>query len=344
MASSPGAGRERGELDLAELCDWLLDLQRRIQRLVAEALSSGAGARPAQVAREGVGDTLYEIDRALDEVVLAACEELGERMPFLLIAEGCTRPFPAGVAEGEARMRLIMDPLDGTRGIMYDKRSAWTLAAVAPNRGPETTLADIVLAVQTEVPTTKQHLADSLWALPGGGAHALRRNLLTGEELRFTPRPSAATDLSHGFAMLSKFFPGRKAVAAEIEEQLFARLPGLLPEARVRVFDDQYISTGGQLYELAVGHDRFNGDLRAALMQADHLPGYAPGLAAHAYDICTELIAREAGVVVTDLRGQPLDCRLAEDENVAWLAYANRELQATIEPVLQQILREHGLL
>ena len=74
----------------------------------------------------------------------------------------------------------------------------------------------------------------------------------------------------------------------------------------MRVFDDQYISSGGQLYELMVGHDRFNGDIRPALMRAAHLPGNAPGMAAHPYDVCTELIAREAGVIVTALDGGPL--------------------------------------
>ncbi len=329
---------------VSELLGWLLELQGRIQRHVMQTVGREAGQRLAQVARESAGDTLYEIDCALDELVLEACQRLGAQVPFLLIAEGCTRTFPAGTAEDEARFRLIMDPLDGTRGIMYDKRSAWTLAALAPNRGPGTTLADIVLAVQTEIPTSKQCLADTLWATPGGGAQALRRDLLSGEDRPFTPRPSTASDLQHGFAMLSKFFPGRKAVVAEIEERLFGELEGLLPEARARVFDDEYISTGGQLYELAVGHDRMNGDLRAALMRAGHLPGYPPGLAVHAYDVCTELIAREAGVVVTDLAGGRLRSRLAEDEDVAWLAYANRSLQAQIEPVLQRLLREYGLL
>ena len=55
---------------------------------------------------------------------------------------------------------------------MYQKRSAWILTAVAPNRGAGTSLRDIELAVQTEIPLVKQHLSDQLWALRGGGAHA----------------------------------------------------------------------------------------------------------------------------------------------------------------------------
>jgi hypothetical protein len=93
-----------------------------------------------------------------------------------------------------------------------------------------------------------------------------------------------------------------------------------------------------------VGHDRFNGDLRPALMRATHLPGDAPGMAAHPYDICTELIARECGVVVTDLRGWPLRHALTVHDDVAWLGYANKVLQARIEPVLQRLLRAHGLI
>ncbi|MDI7276243.1 MAG: inositol monophosphatase family protein, partial [Anaerolineae bacterium] len=232
--------------DLVELRDWLLELQAEIQRRVGRALQQQASEVLASVAREDSSDTIYELDRGLDEILLERCADLGERRPFLLIAEGGRHVFPTGADEADAAFRLIVDPLDGTRGIMYDKRSAWTLAAVAPNRGPATSLSDIVLAVQTEVPTSKQHLADALWAIQGRGARATRRDLLTGEERPFVPRPSRATDLSHGFAMLSKFFPGGKAVAAEIEEQLYARLESLVCADRVRVFDDQYISTGGQ--------------------------------------------------------------------------------------------------
>ncbi len=62
------------------------------------------------------------------------------------------------------------------------------------------------------------------------------------------------------------------------------------------IFDDEYISTGGQLYEILVGHDRFLADLRPLFFEALGLP---PKLTCHPYDICTELIAREAGVIVT---------------------------------------------
>ena len=82
--------------------------------------------------------------------------------------------MPHGAAEEEAAFRILMDPIDGTRGLMYQKRSAWILTGVAPNRGPRTSLRDIELAVQTEIPLLKQHLSDSLWAVAGKGAAAER--------------------------------------------------------------------------------------------------------------------------------------------------------------------------
>ncbi len=343
MASTVESG-QRGVLPLPDLCNWLLQLQMAIQEHSRQVLADQGSEDLAGVARESAGDTIYEIDRGVDSVIAEHCQRLAARYRFVLIAEGGTQVYPASTPEEEAAFRLIVDPLDGTRGIMYDKRSAWTLAGIAPNLGRETTVADIVLAAQTEIPTTKQYLADTLWAVRGEGVYGVRRNLLTGQEWAFRPRPSQATDLSHGFGMLSKFFPGRKPIVAEIEEALYVRLGALVCTDRVRVFDDQYISTGGQLYELAVGHDRFNGDIRGALVGADALPGSPPGLTVHPYDICTELVAREAGVVVTDLQGRPLRARLNEADRVSWLGYANRDLQSRIEPILQDLLREYGLL
>ena len=47
---------------------------------------------------------------------------------------------------------MLADPIDGTRCLMYQKRSGWILTGIAPNRGEGTVLADIELAVQTEFP------------------------------------------------------------------------------------------------------------------------------------------------------------------------------------------------
>ena len=105
------------------------------------------------------------------------------------------------------------------------------------------------------------------------------------------------------------------------------------------VFDDEYISTGGQLYELLVGHDRFLADLRPVFFEALGLP---KKLVCHPYDICVELIARNAGVLVTDEKGQPLSAPLDIRADINWCGYANLTLKKRIEPHLQELLPRVG--
>src|SRR4029078_2165191 len=118
------------------------------------------------------------------------CErEIASLFPTVLIAEGLPAGkivLPRGTAEDGAALRISVDPIDGTRGLMYQKRSAWILTGVARNRGEQTNLSDIELAVQTEIPLVKQHLSDCLWAIHGQGAHAERYNRLTGERTQIT--------------------------------------------------------------------------------------------------------------------------------------------------------------
>ena len=93
-------------------------------------------------------------------------------------------------------------------------------------------------------------------------------DLLSGERWPRRPAPSQASTVAHGFATISKFFPGTKEASAWLEERLFAAVAGEHAGGAPLVFDDEYISSGGQLYELLVGHDRFIADLRPVLLDA----------------------------------------------------------------------------
>jgi hypothetical protein len=252
--------------------------------------------------------------------------------------EGGQQVFPAGADPERLAFTMIVDPIDGTRGLMYGKRSAWALFGIAPPHGGQpATLDRIGVALQAELPTARAALADVLWAARGEGVQAETHDLRAGTVTPFVPRPSGAATLAGGFAAISKFFPGAKAAAAALEERLYLELLGPPPSESPQVFDDEYISSGGQLYELMVGHDRFLADLRPLL----HDPGEGvTRLCCHPYDLCTELIAREAGVIVTDERGKALSAPLDTTSSVAWIGYANKELQRTIEPVLQRLLSD----
>ena len=285
----------------------------------------------------GTGDTIYAIDRIGEEALTRGLAELARTEPLCVVAEGLAEPLvlPRGTREQDCRWRLLVDPLDGTRGLMYQKRSAWVLTGVAPNRGAATRLSDIELAIQTEVPLLKQHLSDQLWAIRGQGMQARRHNRLTGTTESLTLRRSAAGTIAHGFATVVRFFPGARDVLAAIDDEIVQALVAPQPK-RAASFEDQYACTGGELYELMAGHDRFIADLRPLVNPT--------GLCCHPYDLCTALIAREAGVIVTDPAGAPLDARLDVTSDVAWVGYANPKLREVVEPLLRGALRRRRLL
>ncbi len=115
-------------------------------------------------------------------------------------------------------------------------------------------------------------------------------------------------------------------------------------KGRARAFEDQYISSGGQLYELMVGHDRWIGDLRPLVEPVLRARGEALGLCAHPYDLSTELIAREAGVIVTDEAGGRLNAPLDVFSELAWIGYANEAIRAQVEPALRRGAGRAGAL
>jgi hypothetical protein len=319
-------------------------LHRRIRRDVVEACERAAVAALSSVAREEDGDTIYAIDRVAEDLLV---EEIGQTIatadaPVLVIAEGLTGGevvIPRDAPRTAVRWVIIVDPIDGTRGLMYQKRPGWILTGVAAGPGLRT-LADVELAVQTEIPLVKQHLCDEVWAVRGRGVSALRTNRLTLESRPLDLHASTATTLAHGFATISRFFPGNRAELAAIDDEVVEAVLGPPQPGKAQAFEDQYISTGGQLYELMAGHDRFIADLRPLFERGR--PG-GPALCCHPYDLCTELIARELGVPVTDERGGPLTAPLDVTSDVAWVGYANQALRAHLEPYLQRALARRGL-
>jgi fructose-1,6-bisphosphatase/inositol monophosphatase family enzyme len=325
----------------------LRELHDRIREDVVAACETSSMESLATVDREEGGDTQYAIDVVGERQLVQALTPFAEEHSLVLIAEGLgdgPLVLPRGADEATATWRVIIDPIDGTRGLMYQKRSAWVLSAAAPNRGPETSLSDLVLAVQTEIPLVKQHLSDQLWCVRNRGVTARRIDRIRGGERPLELRPSVAHDLEHGFATISRFFPGAKDELAAIEEDLIDQVHGPRTADKPVYFEDQYLSSGGQLYELMAGHDRFLADLRPLMAEFVQRRGRPPSLCSHPYDLCTALIAEELGVVVTAPGGHPLDAPLDVTADIAWIGYANENIRKLIEPALQACLRKRGLL
>ncbi|HEY5956115.1 MAG TPA: hypothetical protein VIV60_06170 [Polyangiaceae bacterium] len=329
------------------LLEPIRDLHRSIRdRVLAASELQGIDAL-STVAKDHDGDTLFAIDAISDVVLVEELEPIARlHGGIVLVGEGIDAgklTLPRETQEHSCRYRIIVDPIDGTRGLMYQKRPAWILTGVAPNRGDATRLSDIELSVQTEIPLLKQHLSDELWAVRGQGAHAERFNRLTAERTPFLLRPSKKTNVEQGFASVTRFFPGARDVLAAIDDELMRQLVGVAARGKALCFEDQYASTGGQLYELMAGHDRFIADLRPLLSSIMQKRGFPLGLCCHPYDIATALIAEEAGILLRDPWGNALDYPLQVEPDVAWVGYANPAIERRIAPLLRDILEQHGL-
>ena len=319
---------------LCELGDHLRD------RVLA---ARAAGARFDEVTGRTTADTIYAVDRITDRALLAwFAARWPADEPVVLVTEGLEAPVTVPQPDARPRWTVIVDPIDGTRGLMYDKRSAWVLAAAARRTAvtPAPRLRDLVVAAMTEIPTTKQTRADQISGIRGGPSGLVAERIDVARGGTRSPialRPSEAVDLEHGWASFAKFFPQGKGLIAAFEEQLWAELQSHGRRHDVAIFDDQYLATGGQVHELLAGHDRLIGDVRPLALAQLGLP---LGLACHPYDCCTAFLLEEAGGVVTAPDGSPLDSPLDTTTPVAWIGYANAALAARVAPVVARLVLE----
>lgn len=227
MYTSPSGRRSWYVQHMLELDEILLAIRRlhdRIRDRVLEATEQHSADELSRVVADQGGDLVFAIDRVSEaELLEFVTKELASREPVVLVAEGLAggqTVLPAGADQADCHWRIIVDPIDGTRCLMYQKRSGWVLTGVAPNHGAATGLNDICLAVQTELPLLKQYLCDQLWAIRGRGAEAVRTNRLTGETEPLELRPTEAASIQFGYASISRFFPGVRDVLAAIDDEV----------------------------------------------------------------------------------------------------------------------------
>ncbi len=323
-----------------ELRKRLCALGDHIRQSVLTARNEKSSEVLAGVAAETAADTIYAIDKISEQAIGEWFDaHWPAHEPVQVVMEGIEEEFcfPRRTKVPDTKWKCLIDPIDGTRGIMYDKRSAWALGGIAPQRGDATMLSDIVAAAMTELPTTKQWRSDQLSAVRGGGVVATATNVLDGSVSPLSLQPSTATDFRHGFSWMAKFFPEGRTLTAQIEERLWDEIVGLGRDASPTVFDDQYISTGGAFYELIAGHDRMVGDLRPLVYAQLDLES---SLVCHPYDVCAALLLEEAGVVYEHPLGGFPDAPMDTISGMTWVAYANSTLAATARPVLQKVLHQ----
>ncbi len=328
----------------------LLRLGRDARAVVARVLRDWSPE--SRIHAEGFcgSDVIYRIDREVEHGLIDTLAREADALGgIVLVAEGIGADektvYPAGRAEADCAWRLLIDPIDGTRGIMTDKRSAWFLAGAAPNRGDATRLRDIDVAVLVELPNSRAGVADLFAAVRGQGCQGARDSLMTSDPTRpLHPQPYPGPSIRGGFAQLTRFFPPGRELMAALDDDLTRALFPDATEGEILCFEDQYISTGGQLAELLMGRDRFTADLRALLFRSPAFAGRRVGHCCHAYDLAATLVGEEAGLILTNADGSSLDAPFDTKTSCDWIGYANPAIRGEVEPVLRRLLQTRGWL
>ena len=125
--------------------DWE-DLRQRLIQM-QNAVLEGFKSRPrsldsdSRIAKTVAEDVIFQIDLETEHLLLQWFESnWPTHFPVELVMEGLDHgtTFPLQTPIEETVLKMIIDPIDGTRMIMYDKRSAWCLAGLAPQKGRKT--------------------------------------------------------------------------------------------------------------------------------------------------------------------------------------------------------------
>lgn len=292
-------------------------------------------------------DVIYAIDREVEEGMLVKLAKEAEGLGgIVLVAEGIgeneVTVHPSHFRDEDCAWRLLVDPIDGTRPIMMDKRSAWFLAGVAPNRGEQTRLKDIECAIMAELPTTRAAVADDFVAVRGQGVVAERVELVREgiPPRNWVPTPWDGPSIRGGFVQIVRFCPPGRELLAGLEEKLISRLFPDAKSGEILSFEDQYPSTGGQLVELMCGRDRFNADVRGVLYGSAHFADQRIGHVCHPYDLAGALVAQEAGVLLTTADGEEFDGPFDTLSAMDWIGYPNAAIRSEVEETLLELIRE----
>lgn len=221
--------------------------------------ASGRRDSDREVVGKDRGDVVFGIDKAVHPIIEEQCRSFAsENGTVEVVGEGLGEDGKIEFqGPGDFCGSILIDPIDGTRGLMYDLRSAWFLAAFCdPSEAPPTA-ENARFSVMVELPTSKQSYSDILYYSYGVGAFGEQQNLTDQSTQPLHLAPSGSPDLENGFAAVSDFFyPGTGTLASELMTFLAERCAGQQGPGSAFAFNDQYISTGGQLSELILGRYR----------------------------------------------------------------------------------------
>jgi myo-inositol-1(or 4)-monophosphatase len=296
------------------------ELALGLREHVLPHLGSHAGRAHVQA---GIGG---DVTFAIDEEAETFLERfLGERAPELAYYS----EDRGLVGPRDARMVLLVDPIDGTRPAMAGLESCCVAVAAAPLARGTPTMGDVEAACVTEIKSGAAFIAER-----GAGLEILSPG---GE--RPTARLSPNSDVSRMFWTLG--FRGRPAVplVTVLEEMIdVSSVGGAVFDLGSAAFDltrivtgqlDAYLDVGSRMIEEVPG-----------LRESFERVGGGAVLNNSPYDLAAPVLClEEAGGVVTDARGEPLADRpllgSGHEYQMSCVAASNPQLHETVLGMLE---------
>ena len=334
--------RERLAQQLEALADSIRIATR--ERLAAEESIKGLSPA-AKVVGLGAGDVTYGIDLESEEVLSRWFEELAREEPLSLLTEDAGwRHAGPGVNGGWRELsdfdhggpRIIVDPIDGTRPLLGDLRSAWTSIAACPPGQEQPLASDVHYGLLGELPTSTTETWRMIRAEAGLGATLERRSFATTSQAARLPLVADTDDRpDHGVFSFFRYSVHQRPLLAQIEADFFERIAKEEGADLMHCYDDQYICNVGQIVHLCLGAYRMITDLRA------HLAGRskAPVTTSKPYDLAAALlVGREAGCALKAADDSELCFPLDVETPVSFVGWANEATAERLSPHLLDAL------
>jgi hypothetical protein len=336
------------EASIRQLGQELAFATRRAVRKAAHATGPSGFSELVRATAVGVGDTTFGLDEEPERIVARWAESLALETPLSVLTEDRgwrhLGPSPGGWSElpsfDHSGPRFAIDPVDGTRNLMFDIRSAWASIAMAPP-GPHTPrLSDVCLGYLRELPDSRAGEARLLIGRPRRKQCTLERLILSDEPEALVLQTEDLTadseaKVSGGFFPFFRYHPDTREELARIEASFFARLEENEGANLREIYDDQYISNAGQLVLLAQSKYRMIADLRAWVAAKRE----RPSVTSKPYDVAAAIpIARAAGAVVTSATGDELDFELDATSPVSFVGWVNPQTEARLAAHLSKCL------
>lgn len=330
----------------------LEDLAERLRRCARQTMSDAIeGANLGSVSRPvsmGAGDATFGIDEAVEAELSDWFEERARLAPLSVLTEdaGWRHRGPNG-AEGSRDLpgfghggpRICVDPVDGTRHLMLDHRSAWAVIALAgPGEGiPHQ--RDALAACMQELPDSRARVARRLSAVRGAGTELAERAVSSGEILRSHPLRADEDDrLDHGYLPFFAFHPELREEVARLAFDFFKRLEKEEGAELAYCYDDQYICNAGQMALTVLGTYRMVVDPREFIASRRGMSTQTT----KPYDVAGAILCvEEAGARITSLAGTELDFPWDVETPLSFAAFANRATRDRALPHLLATLEQY---